>query len=109
MFILLGSTKENSMTSAPSVQAPFRTPATEGPAPGRLVIRDAQPADMAQVQRIYAHHVLCGTATFEETPPTVEEMQARRKKVVDLGMPYLLAELDDNVVGYCYAAPYRPR
>lgn len=97
------------MTSAPSVQAPSKAFATEGPARDRLIIRDAQAADMAQVQRIYAHHVLHGTATFEETPPTVQEMRERREKVLDLGMPYLLAELNNRVVGYCYASLYRPR
>jgi len=76
---------------------------------GRVLVRDATPQDMAAVQRIYAHHVLHGTATFEEQPPTVEDMLARRRHVVELGMPYLVAEADAEVVGYCYAAPYRPR
>lgn len=57
------------MTSARSAQAPAQLSATEGPVPSRLIIRDAQAEDMADVQRIYAHHVLHGTATFEETPP----------------------------------------
>jgi len=97
------------MTSASAVQAPAQVSSTDGPARGRLLVRDAQADDMAQVQRIYAHHVLHGTATFEETPPTLQEMRERREKVLDLGMPYLLAELNGRVVGYCYASPYRPR
>jgi L-amino acid N-acyltransferase YncA len=97
------------MTSARSAQAPAQLSATEGPVPSRLIIRDAQAEDMADVQRIYAHHVLHGTATFEETPPTVQEMRERREKVLEQGMPYLLAELNNRVVGYCYASLYRPR
>jgi L-amino acid N-acyltransferase YncA len=73
------------------------------------MIRDATEADMATVQGIYAHHVLHGLATFEEIPPTVEEMLARRQEVLKRGLPYLVAELDGEVVGYSYAVPYRAR
>ncbi|MGB3288388.1 MAG: N-acetyltransferase family protein [Burkholderiaceae bacterium] len=97
------------MASAPAVQVPVQVFSTEGPAQGKPVIRDAQAGDMDQVQGIYAHHVLHGTATFEETPPTLQEMLERREKVLALGMPYLVAELNGRVVGYAYASLYRPR
>ncbi|PLC52673.1 GNAT family N-acetyltransferase [Pollutimonas nitritireducens] len=74
-----------------------------------LIIRDATPDDMAAVQRIYAEHVLHGTATFEEVPPSVDEMRERRARTLEAGMPYLVAVLNDEVVGYCYATQYRPR
>lgn len=74
-----------------------------------VTVRDAQPSDMAAVQAIYAHHVLHSLATFEETPPTVEELLARRDTVLRAGLPYLVAELDGLVVGYTYATAYRPR
>jgi L-amino acid N-acyltransferase YncA len=41
-----------------------------------ILVRDAAEADMSAVQAIYAHHVLHGIATFEEIPPSVEEMLA---------------------------------
>lgn len=72
-------------------------------------VRDAQPADMAAVQAIYAHHVLHGRATFEEVPPTADELLTRRAAVLAAGLPYLVAEADGEVAGYCYAVPYRPR
>ena len=72
-------------------------------------IRDAAQADMAEVQAIYAHHVLHGTASFEEVPPPVDELLARRTTVLAAGLPYLVAQLDGRVVGYCYATLYRPR
>src|SRR3546814_14473883 len=97
------------MTSAPSAQAPGQVFAPERPLHGRLIIRDAQATDMVHIQRIYAHHVLHGTATFEVTPPSLQEMLERREKVLEQGMPYLLAQLDNRVVGYCYASLYRPR
>jgi len=64
---------------------------------------------MPAIQAIYTHHVLYGLASFEETPPSVEEMLARRQAVLGLGLPYLAAELDGRIVGYSYATSYRPR
>lgn len=75
----------------------------------RLVVRDADEADMAQVQAIYTHYVLNGLATFEETEPSPAEMIARRAAVLAAGLPYLVAELDGRIVGYSYATSYRPR
>lgn len=74
-----------------------------------VTVRDAGEADMAAIQAIYAHHVLHGLATFEETPPPVEEMLSRRAAVLAAGLPYLAAELDGRVAGYAYATAYRPR
>jgi L-amino acid N-acyltransferase YncA len=74
-----------------------------------VVVRDARAADMAAVQAIYAHHVLHGLATFEEVPPSVEDLIARRAAVIDAGLPYLVAEHGGAVVGYSYASSYRPR
>ena len=74
-----------------------------------IFVRDAGEADMAEVQSIYAHHVLHGLASFEELPPSVAEMIARRAAVLSLGLPYLVAEMDGRIVGYSYASSYRPR
>jgi L-amino acid N-acyltransferase YncA len=74
-----------------------------------ITIRDALEADMAAVQAIYAHHVLHGLATFEEVPPPVDELLARRAGVVGAGLPYLVARIDGRVAGYSYATAYRPR
>ena len=74
-----------------------------------FVVRDAAEADIEAIARIYAHHVEHGLATFEELPPSVDEMSARRRKVLAIGAPYLVAEIDGEVVGYCYATPYHAR
>ncbi len=74
-----------------------------------LIVRDATTPDMSAVQAIYAHHVLHGLATFEEVPPSVEELLQRRASVLGSGLPYLVAELDGRPVGYSYATSYRPR
>jgi phosphinothricin acetyltransferase len=72
-------------------------------------IRDAREPDMPRAQAIYAFDVLHGLASFEEEPPSVEEFHRRRAAVVGRGLPYLVAEMDREVVGYSYAAPYRSR
>lgn len=72
-------------------------------------IRPATVDDLPEIQKIYAHHVLASTATFEEAPPTVLEMEQRLAKVREQGLPWLVAEVDGRVVGYCYATVYRPR
>jgi L-amino acid N-acyltransferase YncA len=72
-------------------------------------IRTATLADVPDIQAIYAHHVLNGTGTFEEEPPSVEEMTARFKKVVDRGYVWLVACDASGVLGYGYYAPFRER
>jgi phosphinothricin acetyltransferase len=74
-----------------------------------MVVRDATEQDMAAVQAIYAHHVLRGLATFEETPPSTEEFLERRASALAQGLPFLVAEAEGRIAGYTYAASYRPR
>jgi L-amino acid N-acyltransferase YncA len=76
---------------------------------GAIRVRPTSEADMAAVRDIYAHYVLHSLATFEETPPTLDEMLARRRASVELGLPYLVAEVGDETVGFAYAAAYRAR
>ncbi|HEU0257937.1 MAG TPA: GNAT family N-acetyltransferase [Burkholderiales bacterium] len=74
-----------------------------------MEVRPACPADLAAIHSIYAHHVLHGLASFEEEPPSVEELQRRYRDVLDRGLPYLVAELEGAIAGYGYCAPYRAR
>ncbi len=74
-----------------------------------MIIRPATEADCEAITAIYAHYVLHTAATFEIDPPPRDEIAARRRAIVDAGLPYLAAEEDGLVVGYAYAGPYRPR
>lgn len=74
-----------------------------------VVVRDAVEADMTAVQAIYAHNVLHGRASFEESPPSLAEMIERRAAVLRAGLPYLVADCAGAVAGYSYATSYRPR
>lgn len=83
------------------------SPLTEN-APG-LLVRNTEDSDLPIIQSIYAKEVLQGLATFEEVPPTVDELLSRRATVEKLSLPFLTAELDGQVVGYSYATLHRPR
>jgi L-amino acid N-acyltransferase YncA len=74
-----------------------------------LLVRPSREDDIPAITRIYAHHVLHGLASFEEIPPDEPELGRRRGEVLRHGLPYLVVEQDGEVVGYCYAAPYRTR
>lgn len=74
-----------------------------------MIVRDATPEDAPALAAIYGHHVLHGFGTFEEVPPSPEEMAARRAAVAEKGLPYLVAEQDGQVLGFAYAGPFRPR
>ena len=73
------------------------------------LVRAATPADMAAVTAIYAHFVETSTATFDLVAPGQATMLRKRQAVLDHGLPYLVAELEGYIVGYSYAAPFRPR
>lgn len=76
---------------------------------GDVIIRESRDEDVAAIAAIYGHHVLHGLASFEETPPELAEMARRRGDILARGLPYLVAEREGRVVGYCYAGPFRPR
>ena len=74
-----------------------------------MQLREARPDDLPAIHSIYAHHVLHGMASFEEEPPSLEELGRRYRDVVERGLPYLVAEYGAEVAGYGYCAPYRAR
>jgi phosphinothricin acetyltransferase len=75
-----------------------------------MQIRDARDADVPAIAAIYAHHVLHGTGTFEEVPPTTEEMAERLAAVRARGFAWLVAEAEDGtILGYAYFTQFRDR
>ena len=75
----------------------------------RPAIRSALSDDIPAITAIYAVHVHEGLASFELTPPSAVEMANRFAAIQQAGLPYLVAELDGRVAGYCYASYYRTR
>jgi L-amino acid N-acyltransferase YncA len=74
-----------------------------------MQVRPATEADLPEIQSIYAYHVLHGTGTFEEEPPSVEEMAERFAKVTGHGWSWLVATDATGVLGYAYYTQFRDR
>jgi L-amino acid N-acyltransferase YncA len=86
-----------------------------------ILIRAATPRDSAAIAHIYAPHVLHGTASFETSAPTADEISQRISSILALGLPYLVAEVPNavanklateasaEIAGYAYASRFRPR
>ncbi len=74
-----------------------------------FAVRDATEEDLPAITALYSHYVLHGTASFEETPPGVAEVRARFDAVHARGLPWLVADCQGRIVGYCYAGPHRIR
>ena len=64
---------------------------------------------MTAITRIYAHHVLNGTGTFETSPPSEEEMRTRRADVLGKNLPWLVIENNGYIAGFAYANWFKPR
>lgn len=81
-----------------------------------MQVRACMLADLPAVQAIYAHHVLHGTGTFEEVPPTIRETEAHWQHIVARGVfPFFVAIEGDaaltgeRVLGYASAREFRAR
>ena len=74
-----------------------------------MKLREAIANDLPAITAIYAHHVLHGTGTFEEEPPSEIEMAARMARVQAARCAWLVAEADGRVQGFAYYAQYRDR
>ncbi len=73
-----------------------------------LSIRTAVKTDAVAIQQIYAPVVLETAISFEEVPPTVEEIAQRIATTLET-YPYLVAEEAGVIKGYAYASQHRAR
>ncbi|MBD5657632.1 MAG: GNAT family N-acetyltransferase, partial [Candidatus Eremiobacteraeota bacterium] len=65
-------------------------------------------ADAAAIAAIYAPIVAATAISFEEVPPDTAEMQ-RRIAASAADFPWLVAEIDAELIGFAYASPHRVR
>ena len=71
-------------------------------------IRDATDDDAAACAAIYAPYVAETAVSFEDEPPSAEEM-GRRIAAARQAHAWLVLEEDGTVVGYAYAGPVKQR
>lgn len=74
----------------------------------KINIRVARIEDAKELLNIYAYYVLNSSLTFEYEVPTLEEFQNRIANTLKT-YPYLVAELDNQIVGYAYASRFHAR
>ena len=72
-------------------------------------IRTAIESDFSTIHEIYSYYVENSSATFEITTPSPEDMHSRLQGILDSGLPFIVAEIEGEVVGYAYASSYRRR
>lgn len=75
---------------------------------GKIEIRVATVEDAQEILGIYAPYIEKTAITFEYVVPTVEEFAKRIQSTLE-NYPYLVAELDGEIVGYAYASQFHPR
>lgn len=74
-----------------------------------MYIISAEEQHISDIQKIYAHHVIHGTESFETEPADINEMRARLKKNLDAGLPWFVASNNGRINVCCYLSRYRER
>jgi phosphinothricin acetyltransferase len=94
---LVGSTIESDYTETCCLKGGFMA-----------FIRLATEQDAEQIQEIYSPVVSHTATSFEEEPPTVEEMRLRIDETL-IHFPWLVCEQQEKILGYAYASKHRTR
>ena len=68
-----------------------------------ITIRIASPSDAPELLAIYAPYITKTAISFEYDVPSVEEFADRIRTTLEK-YPYLAAESDGHIVGYCYVS-----
>jgi phosphinothricin acetyltransferase len=74
-----------------------------------IEFRQATAADAETLLAIYNPYVESSTVTFDLEPWTVADMEHKLEAVAALGMPFIVAEFEDDVVGYAYLSTWRDK
>lgn len=77
--------------------------------PADLIVRAAAVADAEQIADIYNYYIENTVITFEEEPLSAAGMSQRIAAVQAAALPWLVAEMEQRVVGYSYASPWKSR
>ncbi len=72
-----------------------------------MILRDAEPGDLAAIAGILNIEIGSGTASWTETPKTVDDMTRWFDARLAGGYPVLVAEDGGEVLGYASYGPFR--
>lgn len=73
-----------------------------------ITTRTATPADAKALLAIYTTYVEHTAITFEYDVPTLEKFKSRIQTTLQK-FPYIIAEEDNQILGYAYASPFKER
>lgn len=76
---------------------------------GITMIRTVTLADANNIALIYNHYIANTTVTFEQDPLNGTDMASRFEAALADALPWLVLELDGELVGYAYASKWRSR
>lgn len=74
----------------------------------KICLRAARVIDAPKLLEIYSYYVENTAITFEYDAPTLEEFENRMKNIMKK-YPYLVAEVNGEIVGYSYVAAFKNR
>jgi len=72
------------------------------------MIRKVKESDSRSISDIYNYYVENTTTTFEQIPLSLDETEARIKKISE-NFPYLVREDEGEITGYAYANTWKER
>ena len=70
-----------------------------------ISIRFAKPEDAKELLNIYEYYVNKTAISFETEVPSVEEFRIRMENILK-NYPYLVAQKNDEILGYAYLHPF---
>lgn len=73
-----------------------------------ITIRNVKAEDAKVLLEIYKPYVLNTAISFEYDVPSLEEFTERIRKITEQ-YPYLVAEADEEIIGYAYASRFKER
>jgi phosphinothricin acetyltransferase len=73
------------------------------------MIRPVQDSDLSSIKNIYNYYIRETTVTFEEKEINEKELDNRIQKIKSDGLPWLVAEQDNKLLGYAYATKWKER
>jgi L-amino acid N-acyltransferase YncA len=69
------------------------------------IVRDAVAADASGVAAVFEPYVRDSVVTFETDPPSAGMWESR----LTAPFPFVVLTVDDEIKGYAYASPWRPK
>jgi L-amino acid N-acyltransferase YncA len=74
---------------------------------GMTDIRTAWPEDLDSVAEIFAHYVRSTTISLRDSAPTRHDWGRRYWELAANGMPFLVAQIEESVLGMAFCTPWR--